>query len=58
MEFPFKPVIVALKLPIPELTFKILFDIVGFGFVDQQKPLTVTGELPSLVTFPPDMAEL
>ena len=50
--------IVPLKLPIPELTFKILFDIVGFGFVDQQKPLTETGEPPSPVTSPFTIIEL
>ena len=34
------------------------FDVVGFTVVDQQTPLAMIAEVPGLVIFPPDVAEV
>ena len=49
---------VSLKAPNPEPIIKLLFANVGFCVVDQQTPRAVTGAPPSLVAFPPTIAEL
>ena len=52
------PVILAVKLPVPEPLVIFELDIVGFGVVAQQIPRTDTVEQPSLMTLPPQVAEL
>jgi hypothetical protein len=43
--------------PVPVPSDVVELEVVGFGEVLQQIPLAVTGLLPSLVMFPPDVAE-
>jgi hypothetical protein len=53
------PEIVMLKLPVPvPLVVFVGRSIVGFWLVLQQTPLELTAEPPSLVIFPPVIAEL
>lgn len=51
-----KPVMLLVKLPVPVPSIVVLFAVVGLVDVDQQTPLAVTSEPPSLVIFPPDTA--
>jgi hypothetical protein len=46
------------KIPGPAPVLVVLSDVVGLGLVDQQTPLAVTAAPPSLVTFPPETAEV
>ena len=43
-------------MPVPEPSEVVKFVIVGLGVNAQQTPLAVTGELPSEVTLPPNVA--
>jgi hypothetical protein len=51
-----KPVILQVKMPVPEPHSVLLLAIVGFDAVLQHTPLTVTRHPPSLVMFPPLVA--
>ena len=52
------PVILLVKLPVPvPLEVKLLLRV-GYDVVDQQTPRAVTAPSPSLVIFPPDIAEV
>ena len=47
-----------MKIPVPEPLLVVLSAVVGVALVDQQTPLAVTVAPPSLVTFPPDAADV
>ena len=50
--------ILELKVPVVPVTVAVEFDIVGFALVFQQTPREVIAPPPSLVTFPPQVAEI
>ena len=50
------PVIVLVKVPVPEPSVVCKPVATGLAVVDQQTPRAVTGEPPSEVTFPPESA--
>jgi hypothetical protein len=53
-----RPVMVALKIPIPEPAATQVPDRVGFWFVEKHTPLAVTAAPPSPVTSPVTVAAL
>ena len=46
------------KLPVPLPLLVLLLDVVGLEEVLQHTPLVVTGDDPSELTFPPQVAEV
>jgi len=53
-----KPVILLVKLPLPEPSVVLLFDVVGFAVVAQQTPLEITTPPPPGEITPPLLAEV
>ena len=51
-----KPVISLVNVPVPVPSLVLLSAVVGLAVVDQHTPLAVTGDPPSDVTFPPEVA--
>ena len=54
----FKPVSKLVNVPVPVPFDVLLLEVVGFWLVLQQTPLDVIVAPPSLVTFPPQVAEV